>query len=348
MAFLNVEKAHIARQIMSISSPYDLDLYYLKLILRTNLNSIKIKAKSMIPGISRVDVLNILIPLPPIDEQTRIVEKIKEIEPLIEKYKQSEERLYELNSNIKEQLKKSILQYAIEGKLVSQNPNDEPATVLLERMHKEKEKLIADKKIKKDKNESMIYRRDNSYYEKFDNSERCIDDEIPFEIPNNWCWTRLGNVGKTNVGLTYKPSDITDSTGTLVLRSSNIQNNKLNYSDNVYVSCTIPEKAFIYKGDLLICARNGSRSLVGKCAVFDEERAAFGAFMAKFCSDYNDYIKLYLDSPMFRLQLEGVKTETINQITQSNLKKQLLPFPPKREQKRIIEKINEITNLLEL
>ncbi len=85
MAFLNVEKAHIARQIMSISSPYDLDLYYLKLILRTNLNSIKIKAKSMIPGISRVDVLNILIPLPPIDEQNRIVEKIKEIEPLIEK-----------------------------------------------------------------------------------------------------------------------------------------------------------------------------------------------------------------------------------------------------------------------
>lgn len=348
MAFLNVEKAHIARQIMSISSPYDLDLYYLKLILRTNLNSIKIKAKSMIPGISRVDVLNILIPLPPIDEQTRIVEKIKEIEPLIEKYKQSEERLYELNSNIKEQLKKSILQYAIEGKLVSQNPNDEPASVLLERIHKEKEKLIVEGKIKKDKNESIIYSRDNSYYEKFDNSERCIDDEIPFEIPNNWCWTRLGNVGKTNVGLTYKPSDITDSTGTLVLRSSNIQNNKLNYSDNVYVSCTIPEKAFIYKGDLLICARNGSRSLVGKCAVFDEERAAFGAFMAKFCSDYNDYIKLYLDSPMFRLQLEGVKTETINQITQSNLKKQLLPFPPKREQKRIIEKINEITNLLEL
>ena len=348
MAFLNVEKAHIARQIMSISSPYDLDLYYLKLILRTNLNSIKIKAKSMIPGISRVDVLNILIPLPPIDEQTRIVEKIKEIEPLIEKYKQSEERLYELNSNIKEQLKKSILQYAIEGKLVSQNPNDEPASVLLERIHKEKEKLIVEGKIKKDKNESIIYSRDNSYYEKFDNSERCIDDEIPFEIPNNWCWTRLGNVGKTNVGLTYKPSDITDSTGTLVLRSSNIQNNKLNYSDNVYVSCTIPEKAFIYKGDLLICARNGSRSLVGKCAVFDEEKAAFGAFMAKFCSDYNDYIKLYLDSPMFRLQLEGVKTETINQITQSNLKKQLLPFPPKREQKRIIEKINEITNLLEL
>lgn len=289
-----------------------------------------------------------LIAIPPLNEQYRIVDKIKELEPLIEKYNHAEIRLYELNSNIKQQLKKSILQYAIKGKLVSQDSNDEPALVLLDRIRKEKQKLISEGKIKKCKNESIIYRRDNSYYEKFNNSERCIDDEIPFEIPDNWCWTRLGNIGETNVGLTYKPSDITDSTGILVLRSSNIQNNKICYSDNVYVSCTIPEKAFIYKGDLLICARNGSRSLVGKCAVFDEERAAFGAFMAKFCSDYNDYIKLYLDSPMFRLQLEGVKTETINQITQSNLKKQLLPFPPKREQKRIIEKINEITNLLEL
>ena len=288
-----------------------------------------------------------LIAIPPLNEQYRIVDKIKELEPLIEKYNHAEIKLYELNSNIKQQLKKSILQYAIKGKLVPQDSNDEPASVLLDRIRKEKQKLISEGKIKKCKNESIIYRRDNSYYEKFDNSERCIDDEIPFEIPDNWCWTRLGNIGETNVGLTYKPSDITDSTGILVLRSSNIQNNKICYSDNVYVRCTIPEKAFIYKGDLLICARNGSRSLVGKCAIFDEKRAAFGAFMAKFCSDYNDYIKLYLDSPMFRLQLEGVKTETINQITQSNLKKQLLPFPPKGEQKRIIEKINKITNLLE-
>ena len=293
-------------------------------------------------------LFSLYFPLPPIVEQKRIINKIKELEPLIDKYKQTEEHLYTLNSNIKEKLKKSILQFAIEGKLVPQDSNDEPASVLLDRIRKEKQNLIAEGKIKKDKNESIIYRRDNSYYEKFDKSERCIDDEIPFEIPDNWCWTRLGNIGETNVGLTYKPSDITDSTGTLVLRSSNIQNNKMCYSDNVYVRCTIPEKAFIYKGDLLICARNGSRLLVGKCAIFDEKRAAFGAFMAKFCSDYNDYIKLYLDSPMFRLQLEGVKTETINQITQSNLKKQLLPFPPKREQQKIIEKINEITNLLEL
>ena len=105
-----------------------------------------------------------MIAIPPLNEQYHIVNKIKQLEPLIDKYKQAEEKLFELNLNIKEQLKKSILQYAIEGKLVPQDSNDEPASVLLERIRKEKEKLIAEGKIKKDKNESIIYRRDNSYY----------------------------------------------------------------------------------------------------------------------------------------------------------------------------------------
>ena len=301
-----------------------------------------------IQGLSSNALHQLLFPIPPIEEQYRIVNKLKQLESLIDKYKQAEEKLFELNSNIKEQLKKSILQYAIEGKLVPQDPNDEPASILLERIRKEKEKLIVEGKIKKDKNESIIYRRDNSYYEKLGDQEKCIDDQIPFEIPDNWCWTRLGNIGETNIGLTYKPSDITDSSGTLVLRSSNIKNNNMCYLDNVYVSCSMPEKSQIHKNDLLICARNGSRSLVGKSAIFDREEAAFGAFMAKFCSDYNHYVKLFLDSPLFRLRLEGVKTETINQITQFNLKQQLLPFPPIREQQRIIEKIAEISNLFEL
>ena len=149
-----------------------------------------------------------LIAIPPLNEQYRIVDKIKQLEPLIEKYNHAEIRLYELNSNIKQQLKKSILQYAIEGKLVPQDLNDEPATVLLERMHKEKEKLIADKKIKKDKNESMIYRRDNSYYEKCGSKILCIDEEIPFYIPDNWEWARLGNIGEWKAGATPSKSNM--------------------------------------------------------------------------------------------------------------------------------------------
>ena len=94
------------------------------------------------------------------------------------------------------QLKNSILQWAIQGKLVPQDPNDEPASVLLERIREEKARLVKEKKIKKDKNESIIFRGDdNSHYEKFaDGTVKCIDDEIPFEIPQGWEWTRIGNI----------------------------------------------------------------------------------------------------------------------------------------------------------
>ena len=172
--------------------------------------------------------------------------------------------------------------------------------------------------------------------------DRCIDDEIPFDIPDSWSWCRLGILGDTNIGLTYKPSDKIVSGGVLVLRSSNIQEGIMDYSDCVYVSCEIPERAMIHKGDILICARNGSRSLVGKCAIVDKDGMAFGAFMAKFQSSYNPYIKLFLDSPLFRNQLDGVKTETINQITQDMLKNQLIPIPPICEQERIINEVNRL------
>ncbi len=135
-----------------------------------------------------------LIAIPPLNEQYRIVNKLKQLKPLIDKYKKAEEKLFELNSNIKEQLKKSILQYAIEGKLVPQDPNDEPASVLLERIRKEKEKLTAEGKIKKDKNESVIYRRDNSYYEKCGKKSLCIDEKIPFDIPKTWEWTNIESI----------------------------------------------------------------------------------------------------------------------------------------------------------
>lgn len=174
-----------------------------------------------------------------------------------------------------------------------------------------------------------------------------IDDLIPFEIPNTWEWIRLGTVGESNIGLTYKSSDITNSKGILVLRSGNIQNGKMSYCDNLYVSCEVPQKAMIYKNDLLICARNGSRSLVGKCAIVDIEKASFGAFMTKFSSEFNPYIKIFLYSPTFRNQLDNVKTETINQITQKNLQNQLLPLPPFEEQIKIVNTINKIYSILD-
>lgn len=248
-----------------------------------------------------------------------------------------------------QQLKNSILQMAVQGKLVPQDPNDEPASVLIQRIREEKEKLIKERKIKKEKNPSYIFRgSDNLHYEKIGDGEpMCIEEQIPFEIPDSWEWVRLGNIGETNIGLTYHPTDKTNSGGILVLRSNNIKNGKMNYDDCLYVSCKIPSKALICEGDILICARNGSRSLVGKCAIVDKKGMAFGAFMAKFSSRFNLYIKVFLDSPVFRCQLEGVKTETINQITQEMLKNQLVPLPPLSEQEKIVAKIEELIPLID-
>ena len=246
-----------------------------------------------------------------------------------------------------QQLKNSILQMAVQGKLVPQDPNDEPASVLLDRIRAEKEQLIKEKKIKKEKNPSIIFRgADNLPYEKVGKNEPvCIADEIPFEIPDSWEWVRLGSIGETNIGLTYKPTDVCNS-GIGVLRSNNIQNGMMDYSDLIYVSCDVPTRAMAQKGDILICARNGSRALVGKSAIVDRDGMAFGAFMAIFRSICNPYIQLFINSYLFRGQLDGATTTTINQVTQSMLRRQLCPLPPLEEQKRIVEKYKELSPLI--
>ena len=245
-----------------------------------------------------------------------------------------------------QQLKNSILQMAVQGKLVPQDPNDEPASILLERIRAEKERLIKEKKIKREKNPSVIFKgADNTPYEKIGDEVRSLADEVPFDIPDSWEWVRLGNIGETNIGLTYKPSDVT-SDGVPVLRSNNIQNGQIDYSELLYVSCAVPERAYAHKGDILICARNGSRALVGKSAIVDADGMAFGAFMAIYRSSCNPYIQLFINSYLFRGQLEGATTTTINQVTQEMLKRQLCPLPPIQEQLRIVQKYTELQPLI--
>jgi type I restriction enzyme S subunit len=223
-------------------------------------------------------------------------------------------------------LKASILQMAMQGKLVEQRPEEGTGEGLYQEIQKEKQKLVTEGKIKRSKKLQPI-----------------TNDEIPFEIPGSWKWVRLGDVGSTNIGLTYEPSDISES-GVIVLRSGNIQQGKMDYSNVIKVSCDVPERAMINKGDILICARNGSRRLVGKSAIVDRDGMAFGAFMAKFHSNIllNSYIQFYIESPLFRGSLDGVGTETINQITQRKLRDSVCPMPPLNEQRRIVAKIEEL------
>jgi type I restriction enzyme S subunit len=222
-----------------------------------------------------------------------------------------------------------ILDLAVRGKLVEQDQMDESASDLLKRLQAKKERLVSAGEIKRDKTLPPI-----------------AEDEIPFELPIGWAWERLGNIGDTNIGLTYSPQDVSH-VGIPVLRSNNIQNGKLDFSDLVRVKCEPKQSVTVQKGDLLICARNGSRSLVGKVAVIEglKEPAAFGAFMAIFRSEVNQYLYHFIRSALFRRMIDEVNTTTINQITQNNLRSTLAPIPPLAEQHRIVVKVDELMAL---
>ena len=194
-----------------------------------------------------------------------------------------------------------------------------------------------------------VYISDNLHYEKFqDGTVKCIEDEIPFEVPEGWSWCRLYMVGTTNIGLTYKPTEAKE-TGTIVLRSCNIKNGKMDFTDLVRVHADIRENQYIYENDILICARNGSRSLVGKCAIMQNltEAASFGAFMAVFRSICNQYIYHYFNTSLFRNSFDNDDSKQINQVTQAILRDTLIPLPPFAEQNRIVAKLHEILSLVD-
>ena len=232
--------------------------------------------------------------------------------------------------NIK-QLRQTILGRAIRGQLVSQDPTDEPASVLLERIRAEKEELIKEKKLKREKRDSQPI------------------EEVPFEIPEGWVWCRLGDIAQSNIGLTYSPNNVSIN-GTPVLRSNNIKDDKLLLNDLVRVSGDIQEKNYIKEGDILICARNGSRNLLGKSTIINnlEEPMTFGAFMAICRSLYNHWIFQTLRTDYFQRYLDFSNSTAINQITQSMLLEFPIPLPPLKEQHRIVRKIEQLFALVDI
>ena len=252
------------------------------------------------------------IPLPPLAEQYRIVAEIEQWFALIDQIEQGK---VDLQTIIK-QTKSKILDLAIHGKLVSQDPNDEPAIELLKRINP--------------------------------NFTPCDNGHYTFKIPNSWTWCKLGDIAQSNIGLTYKPTDITDN-GIPVYRSNNIRDRKIDKSDLVRVNAPILEKQFLNIGDLLICARNGSRRLVGKCAIIEEldEVTSFGAFMAVCRSEYNQWIFNLLNTTYFDRYLDDSNSTAINQVTQRMLLALHIPLPPLSEQQRIVQKIEELFSVLD-
>ena len=187
MAFSSLEDAHIARQIMALRCYSGISCNYLEIVISALITGITYQANGIIPGIRREIVLNTLIPLPPHEEQDKISRKTKTLRELIIAINVNRDRLMQYI----QQAKSRILDLAIRGKLVPQDSNDEPASILVERIRTEKEKLIKEGKIKRDKKESFIFKgEDNSYYEKTGSKTVCIDGQLPLEIPDSWTWCR--------------------------------------------------------------------------------------------------------------------------------------------------------------
>ncbi len=297
------------------------------------------------PVVSGKGIYPLLVPIPPLDEQKRIVTKLNDCVSIVDVLESDKSDL----QTIIQLTKSKILDLAIRGKLVPQNPDDDPASVLLERIKAEKEELIKQGKIKRDKKESVIYKGDdNSYYEKIGDTVTCIDEELPFELPDGWVWCCLSMIGQTNIGLTYSPADITPN-GTMVLRSSNIVNNKLDFSDLVRVNTDIRDNQYVENNDILICARNGSKALVGKCALIQDmtEKASFGAFMAIYRTICFEYVFYYLQTFYFREIFYDSNSTAINQLTQSMIKNARIPLPPFDEQKRITEYLHNCFEIMD-
>ncbi len=301
---------------------------------------------------NKTDLKRILIPVPPVNEQKRIVNKLQEVKHLTDKYKELEDNSTKLNTDFPNQLKKSILQYAVQGELVPQDSADEPASVLLERIRAEKEQLIKSGKIKRDKHESVIFRRDNSYYERVDGIERCIDDEIPFEISDSWEWCRLGELIETiDTGKSFKCEERPpDKNEYGIIKVSAVTWGTFNQEESKTCFSTSPwVKGYsIQVDDFLICRAN-TAALVGGCVIVDKISKRLMLSDKVLRIEFSDsisktYVLYTLRTPFVRAQLSAAASgtsESMKNISQNAIKGLLIPFPPIKEQYRIVSKVEE-------
>lgn len=350
MAVLQESQVHIARQIMAIRPIGELYVSYIQLVLQALVESLKAAAKSMIPGIARDDVLQSLFPVPPFNEQQRIVSKFSTIVPYMEQYSIVDTKLSSLNSIFPETLKKSILQEAVQGKLVSQDPSDEPASILLERIRAEKERLIKEGKIKRDKHESIIYRRDNSHYEKHGSKEVCIDNEIPFEIPENWCWCRLRSFGIFSSGKTPSMQNPDYWNGTVPWVSSKDMKKPVINDSKMHITELAAKTMQLYPaGTLLLVARSGIlRRLLPLCilgvdSTINQDIKAFTLYDTKTSPWIYYTIKAF--EPYILKELVKSVT-TVESLKFDEFISMLIPIPPKKEQIRIIDALKDALSLL--
>ena len=309
------------------------------------------------PRVGTETMTSLLVPIPPLEEQRRIVEKIDEVASTVSAYDVAYQKTETLNSAFPEALKKSILQEAVQGKLVPQDPSDEPAEALLERIRAEKQRLIKEGKIKKDKHESVIFRRDNSHYEKLDGVERCIDDELPFEIPDSWVWVRLIDIceyiqrGKSPK---YSPIKKYPVIAQKCNQWSGFSIEKAQFIEPESITSYGRER-FLQDNDLMW--NSTGLGTLGRMAVYKSasnpyELAVTDSHVTvirplkEFISP--QYLYYYFSNPTVQSVIEDQADGTTKQkeLSATTVRTYLVPLPPYNEQIRIVKQIETVLPLV--
>ena len=299
------------------------------------------KKGAAIPHLDKTLFKNIVIGLPPLAEQERIVEKLEQILPLVEEYGKNEEKLSKLNSTLPDKIKQSILQHAVQGKLVPQNPSDEPASELLKRIKAEKEQLIKDGKIKKEKPLPPI-----------------TEDEIPFEIPNSWEWTKIRNIAFVTklAGFEYtKYINLQDSGEIPVIRAQNVKPFSLNLTNLKYIdtdTSKMLERSALTRPCLLMTFIGAG---IGDVAIFDKNsrfhlapNVAKIEFYNKNNNIDNKYAMCYLLSSYGKQEVfKFLKATAQPSLSMDTIREVMIPLPPLAEQQRIVTKVEELLAVMD-
>ena len=304
--------------------------------------------------LSTTTVCNYLVPIPPRNEQTRIISKVTSLLPVIEKYGTQQEKLDKLNRTINEQIKKSVLQEAIQGKLVPQIASEGTAQELLEQIKTEKQKLVKEGKLKKSAlNDSVIFRGDdNKYWEKSGDNSVCIDEEIPFGIPASWSWCRLRNIASIKGGKRIPVGEklTTENTGHMYIRVADMKENTVKTDDIHYISESIYQKIKSYTistEDLYITVA-GTIGSVGEIPkVFDNANLTENADKIVFRGVCKKFLMYCLLSNFVQSQIKKCTTKVGQpKLAIVRIEDLLIPLPPIKEQYRIVHKIEQTASIM--
>ena len=290
------------------------------------------------PNCNGTSLKNLLLPLAPLSEQQKIVPVANDLISLVSNI--DSERNVILDDIT--QLKSKILDLAIRGQLVPQDPNDEPGSVLLDRIRAEKEALIKAGKIKRDKKESVIFKgEDNSYYEKIGGETVCIDDQIPFDIPNNWCWTRLKNITDIVMGSSPQGDNVTYDKSYLEFHQG-----KLFFTDYIIGNSHQYTKEITKiseRGSVLLCVR----APVGEVNITDRDICIGRGLSSIHPNPETDVAFLFYWLQSYKKELNNKATgSTFSAVTSDIVRSLLIPMPPKQEQQRILSTIKKTVKVL--